>query len=42
MEEVVEWVEILPRGAGDSRVATGYDYESEDEFQTIGEQKKFI
>jgi len=31
MEEVVEWVEILPRGAGDARVATGYDYESEDE-----------
>merc|ERR1719221_1594667 len=31
MEEVVEWVEILPRGAGDARAATGYDYESEDE-----------
>lgn len=32
MEEVVEWVEIQPRGAGDARyAATGYNYESEDE-----------
>jgi len=32
LEEEIEWVEIQPRGAGDTRVAaTGYDYDSEDE-----------
>jgi len=35
LEEEIEWVEILPRGANDSRVATtgaaGYNYDSEDE-----------
>merc|ERR1711920_698491 len=31
-EEVVEWVEIQPRGTGDARyAATGYNYDSEDE-----------
>jgi len=32
MEEVVEWVEVQPRGAGgDGRYTGGYNYESEDE-----------
>lgn len=32
LEEVVEWVEIQPRGTGDARyAATGYNYDSEDE-----------
>lgn len=32
LEEVIEWVEIQARGAGDERIAaTGYNYDSEDE-----------
>lgn len=32
MEEVVEWIEVQPRGAGEARyAATGYNYDSEDE-----------
>merc|ERR1712194_246832 len=31
MEEVVEWVEIQPRGANDQRHSGGYNYDSEDE-----------
>mmetsp|Transcript_20735 Transcript_20735/g.48475 ORF Transcript_20735/g.48475 Transcript_20735/m.48475 type:complete len:476 (+) Transcript_20735:94-1521(+) len=31
MEEQVEWVEIRPSAAGDSKYAAGYNYDSEDE-----------
>lgn len=31
LEEQVEWIEIQPRGAGDSRYAAGYNYDSDDE-----------
>lgn len=31
MEEVVEWVEIQARSAGDAKYAGGYNYDSEDE-----------
>eukprot|EP00933_Yihiella_yeosuensis_P034346 TRINITY_DN27836_c0_g2_i1.p1 TRINITY_DN27836_c0_g2~~TRINITY_DN27836_c0_g2_i1.p1 ORF type:complete len:515 (+),score=171.57 TRINITY_DN27836_c0_g2_i1:57-1601(+) len=31
LEEEVEWVEIQPRGQGDSKYAAGYTYESDDE-----------
>eukprot|EP00439_Symbiodinium_sp_Y106_P035215 s275_g4.t1 len=32
MEEQVEWVEIRPSTAGDSKYAAGYNYDSEDEY----------
>mmetsp|Transcript_48894 Transcript_48894/g.79347 ORF Transcript_48894/g.79347 Transcript_48894/m.79347 type:complete len:536 (-) Transcript_48894:54-1661(-) len=31
MEEEVEWIEIRPSAAGDSKYAAGYNYDSEDE-----------